>query len=414
MFRAATDPDGPGPQPGLDAGNIANFGAYKNYITGRITDLVRSIKQTVDGAEVTTGRVMELTASVWRDPDVGKNDYMQDYRTWIQEELLDVAMPMIYLSASNDGTFFNANLMNSINARDLSGSSTRIAPNLGSYLHVNPGGGGVALTLSQIQRAYNFTADGVGFYDYPAFFSGYSASDRAQIENFFNSLAPPQPGAGNVIDNFEIDEGHFNWPYNQSPSSQSFGLSSATTLERVTTEHQGAGAASQLLNYVIDSIGSDTWQNRHNSGIGAPANPANNEALLASGYVGFWLKTDDAGISVRISVDDPIGNTALEMGTSQAVIADNEWHLYQWNLDDADEWTAFAGGANGIIDGVSGFVSIDSIWFNGAGSVQIYLDTVSHNPLGPIVAIPEPTTVFLATVAAMIAFSPRRRLSSRT
>jgi uncharacterized lipoprotein YddW (UPF0748 family) len=410
MFKAATDPDGPGPQQGLDAGNVANFSAYKNYITGRITDLVRSLKQTVDATEVTTGRTMELTASVWRDPDVGKNDYMQDYRTWIQEELLDVAMPMIYLSASNDATYFNANLMNSINARDSSGSSTRIAPNLGSYLHVNSGGGGVALTLSQLQRAYDFTADGVGFYDYPAFFNGYSASDRAQIENFFNSLTPPYPDPGNVIDDFETDEGHFNWPYNQSPSSQSFGLSSATTTERVTTEHQGPGVASQLLNFVIDSAGSDAWQNRHNSGIGAPANPANNEPLQASGYVGFWLKTDDAGSSVRISIDDPIGNTALEMGASQAVVADNEWHLYQWDLDDADEWTGFAGGANGVIDGVSGFVSIDSIWFNGTGSVQIYLDTVSHNPLGPIIAIPEPTAVLLVAIAVVSTFFPRRCL----
>ncbi len=410
MFKAATDPDGPGgPQQGLDAGNIANFSAYKSYITGRITDLVRSIKNTVDAAEVTTGRTMELTASVWRDPDVGKNDYMQDYRTWIQQELLDVAMPMIYLSASNDDTFFNANLMNSINARDSSGSSTRIAPNLGSYLHVNSGGGGVALTLSQLQRAYNFTADGVGFYDYPAFFSGYTASERLQIENFFNSLEPPSPGSGNVLDDFENDEGHFVWNYNQSPSTQSFGLSSATTIERVTTEHQGSGVASQLLNYVIDGAAPDTWQNRHNSGIGAPANPANNVALEATGWVGFWLKTDDAGVSVRISIDDPIGNTALEMGNSLSVIADNEWHLYQWDLDDADQWTGFAGGANGMIDGVNGFVSIDSIWFNGTGSVQIFLDTVSHNPFGPITAVPEPAAILLAIAASVAVFNFRRR-----
>ncbi len=82
---------------GLDASVSSNFNAYKTYITGRITDLVASIKGTVDAAEVTTGRTMELTASVSRDADVGKNDYMQDYRTWIENELLDVAMPMIYL-----------------------------------------------------------------------------------------------------------------------------------------------------------------------------------------------------------------------------------------------------------------------------------------------------------------------------
>ncbi|HMO55183.1 MAG TPA: PAS domain S-box protein, partial [Tepidiformaceae bacterium] len=77
---------------GLDGSQQSNFAAYKSYITGRITDLVASIKQTVDAAEVATGRPMELTASVWRDPDVAKNDYMQDYRTWLEQDLLEAPL----------------------------------------------------------------------------------------------------------------------------------------------------------------------------------------------------------------------------------------------------------------------------------------------------------------------------------
>ena len=85
---------------GLDGSDPTNFTEYKNYIKGRITDLVVSIKQTVDSAEVSTGRTIEYSASVWRDPDIGENDYMQDYRTWLENDYLDVVMPMIYLSAS--------------------------------------------------------------------------------------------------------------------------------------------------------------------------------------------------------------------------------------------------------------------------------------------------------------------------
>ena len=256
--------------------SIANFSAYKTYITGRITDLVASIKQTVDAAEVTTGRTMELTASVWRDPDVGKNDYMQDYRTWIEQELLDVAMPMIYLSASNDHIYFNANLANTLNILAYSGSSTKVAPTLASYLHVNPGGGGVALTLSQMQRAYDGFwqggADGVGFYDFPAFFNGYTAAERQQIKDLFNAIdnppsrpARPAPATGSTI--LKSNEGHFGWAYNTSPISQTFGLAAGTTIDRVTDEHQSLGAASQLLNLVVGRK-RETWQIRHNSGIG--------------------------------------------------------------------------------------------------------------------------------------------------
>jgi hypothetical protein len=202
---------------------------------------------------------------------------------------------------------------------------------------------------------------------------------------------PPGP-AGNVIDDFEVDEGHFNWNYNFSPISQSFGLSSGPASssgpsDRVTTEHQGAGTGSQLINLVIDSTGDNTWQLRHNSGIGVnlAAQPGGNVPLPGTGYVGFWLKTDDPGITVRIGIDDPVGgNTALERGTLKGVIADNEWHLYQWNFEDAAQWDAFAGGANGQIDAAGGAVTIDSIWFAGAGNAQIYLDNVMHNPYGLI------------------------------
>jgi len=114
---------------------------------------------------------------------------------------------------------------------------------------------------------------------------------------------------------------------------------------------------------------------------------AGNNKFDATGYVGFWLKTDDSGISVRIGIDDPVsGNTALERGFAQAVIADNQWHLYQWNLENAAHWDAYSGGANGQIDAPNGKVSIDSIWITGLGDALIYLDNVSHNALGLLAA----------------------------
>ncbi len=354
---------------GLDGSNSANTTAYRNYVKGRITDLVASIKQTVDTAEVSTGRTMELTASVWRDPDVGENDYMQDYRTWLEQDLLDVAMPMIYLSASNDGLYFNDNLLNTLRVP----TGSRVAPTLGVYLHSSTGGG-IDLTKSQLDRAYLAGTDGISFYGYTAMFNeSLSAQRRAAVHDYFAKIAAATPG--NIIDDFEVDEGHFPWPYNHSPSSQTFGLSPATTIEQVTSEAQ-AGSGSQELN-LVDS-GAGTWQLRHNSGIGTAAAAGSNVPLPATGYVGFWLKTANPGLTVQISIDDP---GTGELGFLQEIRADNQWHLYQWNLEDARQWDGWAGG-NGSIDGAT--VTIDSIFFKGDGNATIYLDSVTHNPDGLI------------------------------
>jgi autotransporter-associated beta strand protein len=202
-----------------------------------------------------------------------------------------------------------------------------------------------------------------------------------------SSVAPPLPPPGDVLDDFEANEGHFGWAYNNA--AETTGLAVTSTIERVTTVYQGAGTGSQLLNLVASGAGA--WTLRHSSGTGTnlAGEPAGNVKFDATGYVGFWLKTDDAGITVRIGIDDPVGgNTALERGYAQSIIPDNQWHLYQWNLQNASHWDAYSGGADGDIDAASGKVSIDSIWFVGLGSAQIYLDNVSHNALGLLAAAP--------------------------
>jgi autotransporter-associated beta strand protein len=201
---------------------------------------------------------------------------------------------------------------------------------------------------------------------------------------------PPPPGAGpgNVLDDFEVNEGHFGWSYNLSPPSQVFGLSNATTIDRVTSDFQGVGVASQLLNLVTD--GSANWQLRHNSGIVSAAQPTGNVPLAPTGSVGFWLKTDDPTASeIQIAIDDPVaaGATAIEKGRPLAIIADNQWHLYQWNFEDDDDWVTFNAGSNGEIDATNGTITIDSIWITGSGNVQLFLDTVSHNPNGLLAAL---------------------------
>ena len=115
--------------------------------------------------------------------------------------------------------------------------------------------------------------------------------------------------------------------------------------------------------------------------------PAGNVPIIGTGYVGFWAKINEAGTPVRIAIDDPVpaGSTAIEMGATLNLIADNQWHLDQWNLQDVDQWFALGNaGSDGDIDATSGSVTIDSIWLAGTGNAQIYLDNVMHNPIGLI------------------------------
>ncbi len=200
---------------GLDASNSSNANAYRGFIKNRVTDLVGSIKNTVDGVELSSGRQIDLSAAVWRDPDIAENDRLQDYRTWLEQDLLDIAMPMIYLSSSNN-SLLAPNLLNTLSIP----TNARIAPGLGTFLH-DADGGGVELTVSQLNTLNTLGADGATFFSYSDFFGNdpLAASRRAAVTSFYDSLPDPgDPGdAGtlspnaNVFTDFETDEGYFGY-----------------------------------------------------------------------------------------------------------------------------------------------------------------------------------------------------------
>jgi len=94
------------------------------------------------------------------------------------------------------------------------------------------------------------------------------------------------------------------------------------------------------------------------------------------------------------------GGVNTDAGRSLSVIADGEWHLYEWNLDKASDWVVWpvATGSDGKIgtggSGNSGIVTIDSILFAGGNvNVEYLLDTVGHNQYGSLnvmEGLPEP------------------------
>ncbi|QDV73508.1 phosphodiester glycosidase family protein [Botrimarina mediterranea] len=239
--------------------------------------------------------------------------------------------------------------------------------------------------------------------------------------------APARPPVANtdpllvnltIFDDFEANEGRFN----QAPtfSGSTLGITAASTAERVTGDAQ-MGDARQKLTLVRDSRTTGA-RVRHVSG---GANPLNNReiedgelrAMGTEGFVGYFLKTTEPDLMVSLGLDDGFaqGVTGTEIATSLPVIADGEWHLYEWDLSDAAMWNNFAGG-NGTINGPGAY--IDSIMlFPGASTANttfdVFIDTVAYNPYGSLalLAIPEPTNATL--VASMLLMSLTSRAATR-
>lgn len=179
---------------------------------------------------------------------------------------------------------------------------------------------------------------------------------------------------------FDGHEGYFH----RSPdfSGSTTANISASTAERTFAESY-EGSDSQLIDIIYDESSGEDYFLRHLSGaqfsdFDGASNAASRVANLqfeSIGAVGFWLKTNDAGAEVSIAIDDP---TTADRAIFKEVIADGQWHEYRWFLDHDDDWEAWLGSGNGIIDGVN--VSIDSIQFRGSSDAQIYLDSVFWDP----------------------------------
>ena len=87
------------------------------------------------------------------------------------------------------------------------------------------------------------------------------------------------------------------------------------------------------------------------------------------------MKTSTSDLEVSFAGDDAASGST-ERGYFKNVIADGQWHKYEWFLDDVTHWDSFSGG-----DGkMANIFATDSIQFIGtAASNVIYLDDVFYD-----------------------------------
>jgi hypothetical protein len=151
-----------------------------------------------------------------------------------------------------------------------------------------------------------------------------------------------------------------------------------------------------------------------------PNNAANmsaaNPAFATDGYVGFFLKVA-AGVPGTLQVapllEDSGGTLAGSGGVLRTVIADGQWHLYQWNMDDPNDFPntfeSFYGGtpAAETLDPTAFFDSIALIATGVGTTTVLNIDQIGYDNAGPLV--PEPASLALTALAALGLLAARRR-----
>lgn len=336
---------------------------FRNWMADQITTLVRSIRTTVKDARPSA----QLTAAVWRDADIGVDSYQQDWARWIDEGLLDAAMPMIYrkgFDTTDSGDLYRTNVAEALARRGTAG----IIVGIGSYMQDDAATAAGNVT-NQLTYARDQGANGVVLFDYGTLYNGTAAQNAAKtaISTFFaaNSTAP----ATVTIETFEVDEGRFKWSPTLSGTNRN--IASATADRVVTAAHGGTGAQQIVVN---KTPGTDSFIYRHLSGDPNAAVFESNFQFATIGSIGFWLKTSTPDLQVGIVLDD---TTTGERGYMQNVIADGAWHKYEWFLDDPTHWDDWLGGLDGHPGNIA---AIDSIYFTGTqASSTILLDDVYQN-----------------------------------
>jgi hypothetical protein len=192
-----------------------------------------------------------------------------------------------------------------------------------------------------------------------------------------------------IFDDFNVNNGHFNSVPSASGSSSSLDTSSTST--RITTNGPVEGAGMQKLVLIAKTPGSGTLRCRHLSGGGSAAN---NIAFTTSsgvdGWIGFYVKTDP-GTDTNWTVQPWLEGASNNGGVPKQIIADGEWHLYEWDLDDTTGGTNGWGDVAGIISGsvtvADGSHTFDSIIFRNSGAPTnsvIYWDFLAKSDSGSV------------------------------
>lgn len=242
------------------------------------------------------------------------------------------------------------------------------------------GGGSTTLVFSDpVPRVINIPSDTNA--------AGQPGVERTVGSNFAvfaNVPAQPSTSYFTYADFEGGDEGNFG--YSLSYSGSTNGINAAgSSATAVNTSGHASQWSQQLVIQDDPNVGGGVdnpnggWFVRHlsgNPGAGSPSTRSSNTIRPADGRVGFWAMTTDPGLQISLAIDGTANITA-DRGIPKPMIADGQWHIYEWNLDNSQQWEGWFNGT-GIIDYPD--FTLDSIQIFGAqSSATVFLDDVFHD-----------------------------------
>jgi hypothetical protein len=236
--------------------------------------------------------------------------------------------------------------------------------------------------------------------------AGASYAAPVVIEDFADGVGDPSFGI-------------FGFAPNGAGQSQGLLGSSTSAVSATQWEFTPAGQDAYVNVLSIDddaassggtNFGTPTaWTIRHFAN-GSPRNLT--PAAGGNGFIGFYARTSDDDIAIRIALDENGGSGGTESSNLLEIEGDGEWNLYQVDLADASQWNATFGG-NGVLDGTDYLIDSLLIYNTGANdgdTTTLDLAYVSYDSTGPLVnVIPEPTAALIGAGLGLPMLLRRRR-----
>lgn len=128
--------------------------AYRAWMRDEISNVVRRLASEARAARP----AIEVSAAVWRRPDLARDTYLQDAARWLEDGTLDRAYPMVY--TADEATFAS-----DMSAWLAAAPGKSITPGVGIYKHSTP-----EQTEAQAASAASLRCAGIAMFGYSSMF----------------------------------------------------------------------------------------------------------------------------------------------------------------------------------------------------------------------------------------------------